>query len=84
MSAQVLRKAAAAIRDEWSDSGPKPLGTAWHRERDFHLAVADWLDAEADGVDFALSVGVTEQQMRESEMGSPALAVARAYLGGDA
>lgn len=21
------------------------MGTAWHRERDFHLAVADWLDS---------------------------------------
>lgn len=55
---------------------------AWHPA--VALAVADWLEAEADGVDFAISVGVTEQLMRESKMGSSALAVAVAYLNREA
>lgn len=43
MSAEILRRAATGLRDEWS-GGNEPMGTAWHQERDFHLAVADWLD----------------------------------------
>lgn len=68
MSAEILRRAAAGLRDEWADSdgSPRPMGTAWHRERDFHLAVADWLDSPCPNDETA------------------ALAVARAYLGDDA
>jgi hypothetical protein len=70
MSAETLREVVRHIRSEWDDSGPKPLGTAWHRERDFHLAVADWLAA------CALIAEVAPHRHR-----AHALAVARAYLG---
>jgi hypothetical protein len=49
------------------------MGTAWHRERDFHLAVADWLMACALVLDVKADAARTH-----------ALAVARAYLGSDA
>lgn len=66
MSAERLREAATAIREDWDGSGPRPMGTAWHQERDFHLAVADWLHNAAHIWPFD---------------GLPALAVADAYLG---
>lgn len=54
---------------------------SWHPA--VALAVADWLDAEVEGIEFALSIGMTEQQIADSNMGSSALAVADAYLGTD-
>jgi hypothetical protein len=38
-----IREAVKAIRDEWGVE----RGGAWNSVRDFHLAVADWLDREA-------------------------------------
>ena len=43
MSTETLRRAAETLRWEWGT----PMGGAWHRVRDFHLGVADWLDREA-------------------------------------
>lgn len=74
MSAEILRRAAAAIRDEWGDG---PMGGAWHQDRDFHLAVADWLEAEAAAVDFQTQCD-HRYRMRDND---EALAVARAYRG---
>jgi hypothetical protein len=85
MSAEVLRQAADGLRDEWGANGPT-LGSAWHRERDLHLAVADWLD----GV--ALFVEARDDEEMFDLDGDPiapedthaigsALKVARAYLG---
>lgn len=82
MSGEVLREAATGLRGEWS-GGNEPTGTAWHRERDFHLAVADWLDGEAGDLDEALDAlaflgpGTRNPEGRFGR----ALAVARAYLG---
>ena len=46
MSADMLRKAAAAIWDDWGDRQDR--GTSWHRVVEFHLAVADWLKHDAE------------------------------------
>lgn len=77
MSAETLRRAASGLRGEWD--GPKPMGTAWHRERDLHLALADWLDQEASAAErFDLF------DCHPSDLNSTskhALSVARAYLG---
>lgn len=77
---ETLREAATGLRDEWS-GGNEPRGTAWHRERDLHLAVADMLDACAEAwpisqPDYATSVRAEAIGHRQ------ALAVALAYLGG--
>lgn len=75
MSAETLRRAATGLRDEW---GEKPLGTAWHRERDFHLAVADWLDHAAARAESKIQHGGKEGPVWSHER--DALAVAAAYL----
>jgi len=81
VSAETLREAAAAIRDEYGE----PRGGAWLRVQRFHLAVADWLDQQAS---------IEPSYGHPLAYGSPppvihgpsrhALAVARAYLGADA
>jgi hypothetical protein len=85
VSVEALRRAAAGLREEWA--GPSPMGTAWHRERDFHLAVADWLDGEAVDLDEALNALAFLGPARWSRVPDGrfgrALAVARAYLGDD-
>jgi hypothetical protein len=68
MSVEALHRAAAGLREEWG--GRNPMGTAWHRERDFYLAVADWLDNIAHNWN-SQSVGCQHD----------AADVARAYLG---
>jgi hypothetical protein len=69
VSAEVLRRAATGIRDEWAGADPGVKPTA------FYLAVADWLEhaakaAERDAVD-------------GYQMGPryPGLLLARTYLG---
>lgn len=85
MSAARLREAASGLREEWG--GPNPMGTAWHRERDLHLAVADWLDTAgadlwAHGPLCGCARGCHDC---DDDMWQPhvrrALAVADAYLG---
>lgn len=71
MSAEILRRAATEIRDEWGDRG-----TAWHRVVSFHLAVADWLDDEASEI----PPGASETKWGPIE-NAPAVKVARAYIG---
>lgn len=76
MSAEILRDAAELIRAEHGNCGcgqdDCPASDA-----PFHLAVADWLDFQAEverrlgGPDY------------ETPASHPALTVARAYLGGE-
>lgn len=73
MSAERLREAAGAIRDEWGGRGD--AGTAWLRVVAFHLAVADWLDETASRFD---TPGHRDWHGPEKA----ALAVADAFLGG--
>lgn len=81
MSAARLREAAAEIRLEWSGD----RGGAWHRTQAFHLAVADWLEVEAQahihlpGSDRPKSL--YDQPIMAN---SPAMRVADAYLAGGA
>lgn len=78
MSGDLLRRAATGLRDEWS-GGNEPRGTAWHRERDFHLAVADLLDAEADRHECLREHGA--RGLRTDGQVPNAFTVARAYPG---
>ena len=62
------------------------MGTAWHQERDFHLAVADWLDSTASTMAHVMDdlAAIEGQPTIEQLVGydfAEALAVARAYLG---
>lgn len=63
------------MRDE-SYGVLRPYG----RDEHFKLAVAEWLEFEANAIDFDVRVGLTEREAT-SGAGRPALAVARAYLG---
>ena len=90
MSGEILSRAAEAIREEWEDRGD--AGTSWHRVVQYHLAVADWLDAvrdrhphytDPDGWALCgrcVHLGSAETIWPCAEV-TPALAVARAYLG---
>ena len=86
MSAETLRRAATELREEWDD-GHNPRGTAWHRERDFHLAVADLLENEANAMDradgFARDYPSERTHPYNQARRSLLPAVARAYLGED-
>lgn len=72
MSADVLHKAANAIRDEWETRGDE--GTSWHQAVVFHLRVADWLEATADRAE-------RRGLHLQTPVGAAALAAAHAYLG---
>lgn len=81
MSADLLRRAAAKIREDWPDppadwflGRPVRDARAWR-------AVADWLDTEADNADEDAKGSIYPNPTEFLLLGTPGLAVARAYLG---
>ena len=73
MTAEKLREAASGIRAEFAEAND------WvtESERSFYLAVADWLDAEAELMpDWATHYGPDALLIAQA----PAVRVARAYL----
>lgn len=75
MSADVLRRASTAIREEWGGD----WGTAWNAVRNFHLAVADWLSATALEFDALGNPDLSGRPLDGRR--TSALIAARAYLG---
>lgn len=83
MSAEILREAAAEIRDEWSEN--RQMGqdrTEWRTWR----AVADLLDDHAETAEMfaAKEIPASAWSMNWQTSHNHANAIARAYLGGDA
>ena len=75
MSADTLRRAAAAMRED-----ARSVRRPYAREEHFKLAVADWLDSEAAKQTPTTHLAVTFDGTPMFPVDSAALAVARAYL----
>jgi hypothetical protein len=75
MSAEKLREAAKVERAEWSGD----VGGKFDKAARIHLALADWLDAEAYRISRTIDGG-TGRTWHEAHPAS--LAVADAILGG--